>query len=208
MKRGSIVNKISEFLLETTKFKDISKFTPVVIAPGRFNPPHRGHKLVIDKLVALGEKLDAQPVVLIIDSGKYGPKNPLSGEVRKEYLQKMFPEIRFEVFKNAFEAVIKLAEKDQLVPVGGVAGQDRGTAYKGMVGQIFGDDVKNRYLSEVLHRDPDSDSTDVKGISATRARQAAMEGDIAAFRAMTGFADEEAKTLMKLLVDGMETNGI
>ena len=195
-------------MLENDKFRDASRYAPIVIAPGRFNPPHRGHKLIIDKLVALSEKLDAQPVVLIIDSGKYGPKNPLSGEVRKEYLQKMFPEIRFEVFKNAFEAVIKLAEKDQLVPVGGVAGQDRGTAYKGMVGQIFGDDVKNRYLSEVLHRDPDSDSTDVKGISATRARQAAMEGDIAAFRAMTGFADEEAKTLMKLLVDGMETNGI
>ncbi len=202
------MNKISEFLLENNKFKDISKFAPVVIAPGRFNPPHRGHKLIIDKLVALSEKLDAQPVVLIIDSGKYGPKNPLSGEVRKEYLQKMFPEIRFEVFKNAFEAIVQLAEKNQLIPIGGVAGHDRGNAYKGMIGQIFGDDVKKRYLSEVLYRDPDSDSTDVKGISATKARQAAMEGNVVAFRAMTGFADEEARTLMRLLVDGMETDGI
>lgn len=208
MKRGSTVNKIFEFLLENDKFRDASRYAPIVIAPGRFNPPHRGHKLIIDKLVALSEKLDAQPVVLIIDSGKYGPKNPLSGEVRKEYLQKMFPEIRFEVFKNAFEAVIELAQKDRLVPIGGVAGRDRGNAYKGMISQIFGDDIGKRYLSEVIHRDPDSDSADIKGISATRARQAATEGDVAAFKAMTGFADEEAKALMKLLVDGMETNGI
>ncbi|KKM90980.1 hypothetical protein LCGC14_1233150 [marine sediment metagenome] len=195
-------------MLENDKFRDASRYAPIVIAPGRFNPPHRGHKLIIDKLVALSEKLDAQPVVLIIDSGKYGPKNPLSGEVRKEYLQKMFPEIRFEVFKNAFEAVIELAQKDRLVPIGGVTGRDRGNAYKGMISQIFGDDIGKKYLSEVIHRDPDSDSADIKGISATRARQAAIEGDIAAFRAMTGFADEEAKTLMKLLVNGMETNGI
>lgn len=196
--------QFSTFIAE--EFKNTSHLKPAVIAPGRFNPPHRGHKLVIDKLVALGEKLNAQPVVLIIDSGKYGPKNPLSGEVRKKYLQKMFPEMRFDVFKNAFEAVVQLAEKHQLIPVGGVAGQDRGDAYKRMVGAIFGDVAKKEYLSEVLHRDPDSDNKDVKGISATRAREAAMEGDIVAFRAMTGFSDDEARSLMKLLVDGMEAN--
>ena len=118
----------------------------------------------------------------------------------------MFPDMRFEVFQNAFEAVIQLAERDQLIPVGGVSGQDRGEAYKGMVGAIFGDNAKKEYLSEVLHRDPDSNDSDIAGISATRARKAAMEGDIAAFRAMTGFADEEAQSLMKLLVDGMETD--
>ena len=187
--------------------KDIAGLKPVVIAPGRFSPPHRGHKLVIDKLIVLGEKLDAQPVVLIIDSGVYGPKNPLSGVVRKTYLQKMFPEMQFEVFKNAFEAVVQLAEQNKLVPVGGVAGADRGNAYKGMISQIFGETVGDEYLSEVLYRDPDSNE-DIVGISGTKARQAAMEGNVVAFRAMTGFADEEARSLMKLLVDGMETDGV
>jgi nicotinamide mononucleotide adenylyltransferase len=200
------VKKLSQFLFEMKEPKDLSAHKPIVIAPGRFNPPHRGHKLVIDKLVALGEELDAQPIVLIIDSGKYGPKNPLTGVVRKQYLQKMFPEMRFEVYRNPYEAVENLAENEKLLPIGGVAGQDRGNNYKGMIGRIFGKDVEDRYRSEVLHRDPDAD-TDIVGISATKAREAAMEGDVAAFRAMTGLNDEDSRSLIKLLVDGMETDG-
>ncbi len=202
------MNKLAEFIANENKVKDFSEHTPIVIAPGRFNPPHRGHKLVIDKLVALGEKLDAQPVVLIIDSGKYGPKNPLTGEVRKTYLAKMFPEMRYEVYKNPYEAVADLAETEKLVPVGGVAGADRGSNYKGMVGRIFGEQIMNEYQSEVLYRDPDKDSDDIKGISATKARKAALEGNVAAFRAMTGLDDKDSRTLIKLLVDGMNTDGV
>lgn len=202
------MNKLAKFIEEADKVKDFSEHTPIVIAPGRFNPPHRGHKLVIDKLVTLGEKLDAQPVVLIIDSGKYGPKNPLTGQVRKAYLEKMFPEMRYEVYKNPYEAVAELAETEKLVPVGGVAGADRGDNYKGMVGRIFGEQIMNEYQSEVLYRNPDSDSEDIKGISATKARVAAMEGDVAAFRAMTGLDESDSRTLIKLLVDGMNTDGV
>lgn len=201
------MNRFIEFIAESDKIKDYSEHKPIVIAPGRFNPPHRGHKLVIDKLVELGEKLEAQPVVLVIDSGKYGPKNPLKGSVRKVYLEKMFPEMRFEVYKNPYEAVEHLSETEKLIPVGGVAGADRGSNYKGMVGRIFGEQIMNEYHSEVLYRDPDADSSDIKGISATKAREAAMEGDVAAFRAMTGLDDEDSRKLIKLLVDGMELDG-
>jgi nicotinamide mononucleotide adenylyltransferase len=201
------VKSFSEFITED-EFKDFSEHKPIVIAPGRFNPPHRGHKLIIDKLVTLGERLEAQPVVLIIDSGKYGPKNPLAGNVRKEYLQKMFPEMRFEVYKNPYEAVEHLSEKEKLIPVGGVAGEDRGNNYKGMVGRIFGEQIMNEYQSEVLHRDPDAEVSDIKGISGTKAREAALEGDVPAFRAMTGLEDKDARDLMKLLVDGMDTDGV
>ena len=202
------MKSLSQFIAEADEIKDFSEHEPIVIAPGRFNPPHRGHKLVIDKLVALGEELGAQPVVLIIDSGKYGPKNPLTGDVRKEYLQKMFPEMRFEVYKNPYEAVEQLSEKEKLIPVGGVAGEDRGNNYKGMVGRIFGEQIMNEYHSEVLHRDPDADIADIKGISGTKAREAALEGDVPAFRAMTGLIDRDARDLMKLLVDGMNTDGV
>ncbi len=201
------MNKLAKFIAEADKVKDFSEHTPIVIAPGRFNPPHRGHKLVIDKLVTLGEKLDAQPVVLIIDSGKYGPKNPLTGEVRKAYLEKMFPEMRYEVYKNPYEGVEHLSETEKLIPVGGVAGADRGSNYKGMVGRIFGEQIMNEYHSEVLYRNPDAEN-DIAGISATKAREAAMEGNIAAFRAMTGLDDDDSRTLIKLLVDGMETDGV
>ena len=47
---------------------DATEFKPVVIAPGRFNPPHLGHKLVIDTLVKLGQQTNAKPIVIIVDS--------------------------------------------------------------------------------------------------------------------------------------------
>lgn len=193
---------ISNFVSEAEDFGDVSKFGKIVIAPGRFNPPHRGHKLMIDKLIALGKKLDAEPVVLVIDSGKYGPKNPLTGEVRKRYLSKMFPGVRIEIFKNPYDAVFQLADEHKLVPVGGVTGADRGDSYKGMVGRIFDDEVKKNYKAEILHRDPDA-SDDVAGASATKAREAATANDVAKFRALTGLEDKEARDLMKQLVKGM-----
>ena len=197
---------LAEFLKEgDEKFGDLSLLKPIVIAPGRFNPPHLGHKLIVDKLVALGEELNAEPVILIIDSGKTGPKNPLTGDVRKQYLSKMFPNIRMEVFKNPFEAVEQLALSEKLVPVGGVTGADRGDNYKGMVGRVFGEGIGGQYRSVVIHRNPDAEQ-DIAGISATKARQAAVEGDVPKFRAMTGLEDQEARTLIDLLVKGM-SNG-
>lgn len=183
-------------------FEDIEDFNQIVISPGRFNPPHRGHKVMIDNLVELGKELNAEPVVLIIDSGKRNEKNPLSGETRKRYLQKMFPRVRFEIFKNPYEAVFTLADQNKEVPVGGVAGADRGNAYKQMVGRIFGDDVKEKYVSKILYRDPDA-TDDVAGASATKARQAAKNNDVEKFRALTGLNASEAKKLMDELVKGM-----
>lgn len=190
------MNKLSQFLAERDEFKDFSKHTPVVIAPGRFNPPHRGHKLIIDKAIVLGKQLEATPVVLIIDSGKYSSRNPLNGDVRREYLQKMFPNTQFEVFRNAYEAVVALLNEKKMIPVGVVAGRDRASLYESMLRGILGKDTK--YHVEVLHRDPDANG--VKGISGTKVRKAAEEGNIPAFRAMTGLEDAAARTLMKMVV--------
>lgn len=197
------MNSIANFLKESKQYRDASDHNPIVIAPGRFNPPHRGHKLMIDKLVELGEELNAQPIVLIIDSGKYGSKNPLTGEVRKHYLEKMYPGVRFEIFKNPYEAVLTLSDRERLIPVGSVTGKDRGDSYKEMVGRIFGKNAIENYRSEVLHRDPDLED-DVKGFSASKARRAALENDVVAFRIITGLEDSEARELMRKLVDGMK----
>lgn len=198
------MGQLAQFLKEgNDKYtEDLSLMTPMVIAPGRFNPPHLGHKLIVDKLIALGEELNAEPVILIIDSGKTGPKNPLTGEVRKSFLSKMFPDIRMEAFKNPYDAVQQLALREKMIPVGGVTGADRGDSYKEMVGRVFGESVGDRYKSVVIHRNPDADN-DIAGISATKARQAAVDGDVSKFRAMTGLEDEDARTLIDLLVKGM-----
>ncbi len=180
---------------------DTSNDQPVVIAPGRFNPPTRGHQLMIKELVALGQKLNAKPVVLVVDSGKRDERNPLSGEVRKEYIQKMFPGIDVHVVKNPYMAVYDLHKEYGEVPVGGVTGADRADSYKKMIGRVFGQREEDRYQAKVLHRDPDSPD-DVAGASATKARMAAMQNDEGSFRAMTGLEHEDAVRLMDLIRKG------
>lgn len=181
---------------------DTSNDRPVVIAPGRFNPPTRGHNLMIKELIALGQHLKAKPVIIVVDSGKRDERNPLSGEVRKQYLQKMFPAIDIHIAKNPYEAVYDLHANYGEVPIGGVTGADRADNYKGMIGRIFGPEEMERYVAKVLHRDPDSSDV-VAGASGTKAREAAASHDEGAFRAMTGLKHEDAIELMKLLRKGM-----
>lgn len=180
---------------------DVSNFSPVVISPGRFNPPHIGHKLMIDSLVKLGKQLKAKPVVIIVDSGKYDARNPLPGDIRQKYLQKMFPQIQFVIAKNPFLAVTDMIERKEL-PVGGVTGADRADSYKKMIGRIFGPEIEQQYQAHILHRDPDS-GDDVAGASATKAREAAANDDEGAFRALTGLGHEDAMELMHLVKQGM-----
>ena len=193
--------RLTQFLNEDVI--DVSGFEPIVIAPGRFNPPHRGHQLMINRLVDLGRQLRAKPIVIIVDSGKYSEKNPLTGEVRLHYLQKMFPElgIDFVIAKNPYDAVAELSEHRK-VPIGGITGADRADSYKKMVGRIFGPEVEDRYQAEILHRDPDAEE-DIAGASATKAREAAANNNEAAFRAITGFEHRDAVDLMQQIRRGM-----
>ena len=183
---------INQLISEAADFGDLSKFKKIVIAPGRFNPPHRGHKLMIDKLVEFARELNAEPVVIIADSKKYDSRNPLTGEVRKEYISKMFPSVRCEISRNPYDCVYDLASFQKQMPVGCVAGSDRGRAYEKMVKNIFGDEVE--FKTRILVRDPDS--SDIAGISSSKAREAARNGDVTKFRYLTGLDDTDANDLM------------
>ena len=192
--------KFLDFLNEDINVGDWKNMNRAVIAPGRFNPPHLGHKLVIDTLIKLGKELKAEPVVIIVDSGKYDNRNPLTGDVRKEYLSKMFPNTRFIIAHNPYDAVEKLGQEHNLAPVGGVTGSDRAENYRKMVGRIYGEDLQNSYKAEVLSRDPDSD-IDVAGISASKVRQAAAENDVTRVRAMTGLGHDDAMEMVNMMRD-------
>ncbi len=198
---------LKSFIAEEAVFvDDVSEHKPIVIAPGRFNPPHRGHKLMIDTLIKLGHELKAKPVVIIIDSGKYGDKNPLTGDQRRKYLHMMYPMVDILIAKNPYDAVAQLATEEhdgeKYVPVGGVSGSDRADNYKKMIGRIFGPEVEKKYVSKVLTRDPDAEG-DVAGASATKARDAATNGDLAKFRSVTGFEGKESEELMNAVRRGM-----
>ena len=190
--------RFATFLNEDLRDENHDDKTPVVIAPGRFNPPHLGHKLVIDNLIEMGHELNAEPVVIIVDSGKRDERNPLDGDIRKAYLSKMFPKVRYEIAHNPYDAVERLATEHNMVPVGGVTGADRADNYKKMIGRIFGESVHNAYTARVLQRNTDSDN-DVAGVSATKVRQAAANNDVNKVRAMTGLDHDDAIKMINMI---------
>jgi cytidyltransferase-like protein len=180
---------------------DIFNLNRIVIAPGRFNPPHRGHKFMFERLKETARELKATPVVIIVDTGKICERNPLDGETRELYIKEMFPGVKTIIAKNPYDAVVSLHE-DGMLPVGGVCGADRASSYKGMIGRIFGDVVMEQYHDEVLHRDPDSD--DIAGISASLLRESVKQGNIAKFRTMVDLDRMHANDLFDMIKKGME----
>lgn len=197
--------RLKEFIAESNV--DISKvdtFKNVVISVGRFQPPHRGHRLMIDNLIKLGEQMNADPVIIVVDSGKYDARNPLSGSIRQQYLQKMYSNVEIITAKNPYLAVTEMAERGQL-PVGGITGADRADSYKKMIGRIFGPVIEEQFNAQTLHRDPDSND-DIAGVSATKVREAVINEDEGAFRALTGFEHEDAMELMELVRQGMNSD--
>lgn len=180
---------------------DVSEHKPVVVAPGRFNPPTVGHKRMLKRLVELGQELNAKPVVIVVDSGKYDARNPLPGDVRKEYLSKMFPGVEIMVAKNPYDAIWDMYETRQEYPIGGVTGADRAEAYKEMIRRMLGAKVADQYKAEILHRHPDVEG--IAGVSGSKAREAAVREDEGAFVAMTGLEHDDAIRLMALIRKGM-----
>ena len=184
------------FLTETTSEYDTFDMKRVVIAPGRYNPPHRGHSRIIEQLQTQCEALDATPVIVVIDSGKYDSRNPLDGNTRVELLEKIYPNIEKIVSQNAYGAMLEM-QKRKMLPVCGVTGTDRKAAYKQVVGSVFGESIGEQFVSDSLYRDPDSE--ELVGISGTKVREAVMNGERCKFRTMVDFDTDDANDLFERL---------
>jgi len=184
---------------------DAAGFKRVVLAPGRFQPPHGGHEAVIKQLVSFGRKMKAEPVIVVVSGSSQSDKNPLSGGVRVQSLRSVFKGIKVLEAKNPFDATEQLFKK-KMVPVGIVAGSDRANDYKrvGDFYQIPG------FKTEALKRDPDAEG--IASFSATRVRERVAEGDLKGFLKMMpkGMSQSMGQRLFKEIakVLGVNPKGI
>jgi hypothetical protein len=165
-----------EIALEEAASKDFdfsdpkaSKFERIVMAPGRFQPPHAGHGDMIRELVSFARQRKAKPVIVIVEGSALSEKNPLSGKSRKKFLQPVFRGIEIVLAKNPFLATEEFY-KEGRVPVGIVAGSDRAASYK-RLGEFYHiPDFQVKGLS----RDPDAE--DSSSFSASAVRSAVTDG--------------------------------
>ena len=138
----------------------------VVFTYGRFNPPHLGHKMMIEEVINKAKKMNKIPVVIV--SHSYGNRtNPLPVSDKIRILKKWFPELTvLSSSKNL--SLAKLSENFDKNSVM-VVGENRKNAFSFL--------PFNRHALKRPNAAP----------SATKARAAAVNGNKEAFKNLTGY---------------------
>ena len=154
----------------------------LTIAFGRFNPPTTGHEKLLDKVASSSDDSD---YIIVPSRSQDAKKNPLDPDTKVSVMQKMFPKHKNNIVndknnRTIFD-VLKKAHTDGYANVRILGGADRVKEFEKLTGDYNGKlyNFDNVEVMSAGARDPDSE--DVTGMSASKQRKAAAEGDIKAF---------------------------
>ena len=168
---------------------------------GRFNPPTTGHEKLIDALAREQKKNPGAPMYVFPSHSNDPKKNPLPHALKVAYMKKMFRKyaknITVSSARNVFEVATFLHNKGHRAVVM-VVGSDRVAEFDRLLNEYNGVQGRHGYYGfdniEVVsagERDPDAEG--VEGMSASKMRAAAVEGDYDSFKQglPAGFKDGE-----------------
>ena len=157
----------------------------LTLAFGRFNPPHAGHQQLMDIAAASAEEQDSDYIIVPSRSNDK-KKNPLDADTKISIMRQMFPQHSERIVNDTGNRtifdVLKKAHNDGYANVRIVAGDDRVKEFDKLSQNYNGTlyDFEGLEVISSGERDPDSDG--VEGLSSSRMRLAAMEGDFKTFR--------------------------
>jgi hypothetical protein len=155
----------------------------LTIAFGRFNPPTTGHEKLLDTVASSSDEGD---YIIVPSRSQDKKKNPLDPDTKVEVMKQMYPSHSGKIINDPSNRtifdVLKKAHNDGYTNVRIVGGGDRVKEFDKLTndynGKIYQFD--NVEVLSAGDRDPDSEGTE--GMSASKQRKAAAEGDFASFR--------------------------
>ena len=154
----------------------------LTIAFGRFNPPTTGHGKLLDTVASSSDEDD---YMIVPSRSQDNKKNPLDADTKVSVMQKMFPKHKNKIVNDANNRtifdVLKKAHNDGYANVRIVGGGDRVKEFDKLANDYNGKLYQFDNLEVMSAGDRDPDSDDVTGMSASKQRKAAAEGDIKAF---------------------------
>ena len=179
----------------------------LTIAFGRFNPPTTGHEKLLDTVASSSDDND---YIIVPSRSQDKKKNPLDADTKVSIMRQMYPnhseKIANDPANRTIFDVLKKAHMDGYANVRIIGGGDRVKEFEKLSGDYNGklyqfDNVEVRSAGE---RDPDGD--DVSGMSASKQRKAAAEGDFKSFRkgVPSSMNDKQAKELYNTLRAAMQ----
>ena len=155
----------------------------LTIAFGRFNPPTTGHEKLLDTVAANSDEGD---YIIVPSRSQDKKKNPLDPDTKVSVMRQMFPQHSERIVNDPQNRtifnVLKKAHMDGYAGVRIIGGGDRVQEFEKLSNDYNGKlyDFDSVEVLSAGDRDPDGD--DVSGMSASKQRKAAAEGDFAAFR--------------------------
>ena len=178
----------------------------LTIAFGRFNPPTTGHEKLLDKVASSSDDND---YIIVPSRSQDAKKNPLDPDTKVSVMQKMFPKHKNNIVndknnRTIFD-VLKKAHTDGYTNVRILGGQDRVKEFEKLTGDYNGKLYNFDNVEVMSAGDRDPDSEDVTGMSASKQRKAAAEGDIKAFMkgVPSSLSQKDAEELFKKIRKAM-----
>ena len=180
---------------------------------GRFNPPTLGHEKLVIAVANVARREGGE--YFVYPSHTQDPKkNPLDQTTKVKYMKKMFSKHKENIItstaKNALEVASELQDKGYTNLVM-VVGSDRVKDFQNLLDRYNGDETKAHgfYDFDTIkvvsagERDPDAEG--VSGMSASKMREAAVEGDYKTFRKgiPSSLNDKDTKKMFNDIRKGM-----
>ena len=181
----------------------------ISITFGRFNPPTTGHEALIKKVAQSAKQSGGE--YRIYPSRTQDPKkNPLDAGSKIKFMKQAYPDHKANIIDNeemrTIFDVLTTIDSEGYSNVEIVVGGDRVSEFNSLATKYNGDlykfdDIK---ITSAGNRDPDGEG--VEGISASKMRKAATDGDSEAFKKglPKSIDDGDAQALFDAVRTGMQ----
>ena len=154
----------------------------LTVAFGRFNPPTTGHEKLLNQVAKSSDEND---YIIVPSRSQDAKKNPLDPDSKVSVMRQMFPKHSEKIVNDPANRtifdVLKKAHNDGYSGVRVVGGADRQKEFDKLVNNYNGKLYQFDKVEVVSAGDRDPDADDVTGMSASKQRKAAAEGDIKSF---------------------------
>jgi len=170
---------------------------------GRMNPPTVGHEKLVNKLRTVARQQGGQPFIYLSQS-QDKKKNPLDYLTKIKFVQKAFGKklAPRSKAKTIIQVMQELEKKYSDVTL--VVGSDRVQSFTDLLNKYNGKDYTfdSINVTSAGERDPDAD--DVSGMSASKMRELAKDGDEAEFaKGVPSLLSKQSKSLYDAVRKGM-----
>ena len=183
----------------------------IVFAFGRFQPPTTGHALLVSAVEKTAKSHNADSIIYVSKT-QDKKKNPLSVEQKIHYMKLMFPHTNFKAANEQERTFMEVAKElnkkyKNLIMV---AGSDRVASFEKLLNQYNGVDYNYDSITVVSAGERDPDADDASGMSGTKMRTLALDGNYSEFKKGLphSLKDIDGKQLMNDIRLGMGKEAI